>query len=90
MKKQYTITGMTCGGCVANVKKALENIPEVNSAQIQLNAPEGTLTFEKEVAENQLQQKLSAIGNYTIKENKQTPNEEIKEVIKEDLPKKKH
>lgn len=79
---------MTCGGCVANVKKALENIPEVNSAQIQLNAPEGTLIFKKEVTENQLQQKLSAIGNYTIKENGQMPKEEVKEEIKDDLQKK--
>ncbi len=84
MEKQYTITGMTCGGCVANVKRALENMPEVKAAQIQLNSPEGVLTFEKEVSENQLQQKLSAIGGYTIKEIKQPPKQEKEE----ELPKK--
>ncbi len=76
MEKQYTITGMTCSGCVANVKKALESISSINSAQIQLTAPQGILTFENEIPETQLQQKLSAIGNYAIKELKKTPKEE--------------
>lgn len=84
MEKQYTITGMTCGGCVANVKKALESISSINSAQIQLTAPQGVLTFENEIPETQLQQKLRSIGNYAIKELKKTP----KEGDNSELPKK--
>lgn len=27
MKKSYELTGMSCGGCVANVKRALLHVP---------------------------------------------------------------
>lgn len=73
---------MTCGGCVAKVKKTLEAIPEVASAQVQLEAPQGTLALQKEVPVELLNDKLRAAGNYTIKEIASTPVNEI------DLPEK--
>lgn len=82
MEKQYNISGMTCGGCVAKVKKTLEAIPEVGSAQVQLEAPEGTLSLKKEVSIELLNDKLGAVGNYTIEEITPESNNEI------DLPEK--
>ena len=82
MKKQYNISGMTCGGCVAKVKKTLEAIPEVQSAQVQLEAPEGILSLKREIPVELLNDKLRAAGNYTIKEVRSTPVEET------DLPEK--
>ena len=38
MVKEYKIEGMTCGGCVAKVKKSLEYLSEVERAEIQLIA----------------------------------------------------
>lgn len=73
---------MTCGGCVAKVKKTLEAIPEVQSAQVQLEAPEGILSLKREIPVELLNDKLRAAGNYTIKEVRSTPVEET------DLPEK--
>lgn len=36
MKKKYKVGGMACGGCVANVKRALESLPEVESVKVDL------------------------------------------------------
>lgn len=63
--KQYKIDGMTCMGCVSRVKKSLENLPKVQSAAIQLAAPQGTLQFTDKVALDELQ---AAIGHYHIEE----------------------
>ena len=77
MKKQYKILGMTCGGCVAKVKKVLEAIPEVGSAKVQLEAPEGVLSLKKEVSIELLNSKLRAVGNYTIEEITPKSNNKI-------------
>jgi copper chaperone CopZ len=37
------IEGMTCGHCVSSVKTALENVPGVTSAQVDLEAGEATV-----------------------------------------------
>lgn len=36
MKRTYTITGMTCEGCKASVAQALESLPGVNEAEVDL------------------------------------------------------
>lgn len=83
MVQKYKIEGMTCGGCVATVKQALENLEVVESADIQLEAPQGKLTLKHSVQLSALQE---AIGKYQISEI-ETPKEEKKtEVI--DLPEK--
>ncbi|UTW63074.1 cation transporter [bacterium SCSIO 12741] len=68
MQKQYTISGMTCGGCVAKVQKSLERIPGVISAQVQLDTPQGVITTTKEIPVEQLQNELQTAGSYTIQE----------------------
>ena len=80
MTKEYIIEGMTCGGCVANVKKALEKLNDVATADIQLIAPQGKLTLNNPVELTTLQE---AIGHYNIQEVEKPT---IKEVI--ELPEK--
>lgn len=66
MKKNYTITGMTCGSCVTKVQQALSALPGIADANIQREAPQAILTMDKEVALNTLQTTIAAKGNYTI------------------------
>jgi copper chaperone CopZ len=66
MKKNYTITGMTCGSCVAKVQEALSELPGISDANIQREVPQAMLTMDKEVALNTLQTTIAAKGNYTI------------------------
>lgn len=70
MTKEYKISGMTCGGCVANVKRSLENLEVVETADIQLAAPQGKPSLKKEVNLATLQ---NAIGHYQIEEIKTVP-----------------
>ncbi|MFK7810016.1 MAG: heavy-metal-associated domain-containing protein [Saprospiraceae bacterium] len=69
MTKKYQIRGMTCGGCVASVKKQLEQMPEVNQAHIQLEDPQAILNFNSSLQTEQLQE---AIGRYQITELQET------------------
>lgn len=61
--QSYTIDGMTCGGCVASVKRALEALPNVEAAHVQLEAPQARLQL-KQATDLQILQ--AAIGHYTI------------------------
>lgn len=65
-KQDYVIEGMTCGHCVARAKSALEGVPGVQSAAIQLESPQAVLNFaEDAVPIEQLQAALNEHG-YSI------------------------
>lgn len=68
MKKNYEITGMSCGGCVNSVKRALLEIPEVIGAEVQLNPQTAVLTMDKSINVEELQFQLKKAGHYTIRE----------------------
>jgi copper chaperone CopZ len=68
MKKNYEIKGMSCGGCVSNVKRALLQLPDVTEADVKLNPQSAALTMSKPVDVKELQAQLSKAGHYTIKE----------------------
>ena len=42
MKKKYELQGMSCGGCVSNVKRALLQVPDVTDAEVHL-IPQGAV-----------------------------------------------
>lgn len=65
MIKEYKIEGMTCGSCVAKVKQSLENLNAIESANVQLAAPQGTLKMKNPLQLATLQE---AIGHYKIQE----------------------
>lgn len=68
MTHTYNITGMTCNGCVAKAKSELFKIGGVAELEIQLAAPQATISMEKHIPLPVLQTALSKAGNYTITE----------------------
>ena len=54
MKKTIKIEGMMCGHCEASVKKALEAIPAVESAEVSHEAGTAIVTLSAEVADDVL------------------------------------
>lgn len=68
MTHTYNISGMTCGSCVAKVKSAFLKLGDVTEAEVQLAAPQATLTMQKHVPTAVLQQALDFSGKYTISE----------------------
>ncbi|RUA34442.1 Copper chaperone CopZ [Marivirga sericea] len=69
MKKRYELQGMSCGGCVNSVKKALLQVPDVSNVEIQLRPPGAVITLNKPITLEELQAELKKAGHYTIKED---------------------
>ena len=63
MIQTYKIDGMTCGGCVAKVKSALEKISQVQEAKVHLEFPQAEIKATKPLNLKILQ---DAIGKYQI------------------------
>ncbi len=59
---------MSCGGCVANVKRALLHVPDVEDAEVKLHPQSAVVTMSKSIDVDELQAQLKTAGNYTIKE----------------------
>ncbi len=57
---------MTCNGCVAKVKSALLKMGDITEAEIQLQAPQGTITMQNNIPIDTLQAALTQAGNYAI------------------------
>lgn len=47
---KLSVQGMTCGHCVSHVTKALEALPGVQSAQVDLASSSATVTGDASVA----------------------------------------
>ncbi len=62
------LSGMSCGGCVNGVKNALLKHPDIQEAVVELNPQTATLTMDKFITTEELQNHLSKIGNYKITE----------------------
>ena len=60
MTHTYNITGMTCNGCVAKVKSELLKLGDITSADVQLDAPQATITMNKHIPLASLQQAIPA------------------------------
>lgn len=59
---------MTCGNCVAKAKSQLLLLSDVTEAEVQLTAPQATITMQRHVPLHVLQDALHKAGNYTIAE----------------------
>lgn len=64
----YSVTGMTCNGCVAKVKAALQQTAGIRSAGIQLGEPQATLDMDRHIPVEKLQETLGKLGKYAITE----------------------
>ncbi len=56
---------MTCGGCVAKVKSELLKLPDVTSADVQLNSPQAIISMRNHISTARLQQAIGT-GKFTI------------------------
>ena len=45
------INGMTCSGCVRSVKKVLEGVQDVRSAQVSLERGEATVELDRKTSD---------------------------------------
>jgi copper chaperone CopZ len=59
---------MTCGNCVAKVKSQLLMLGDVTEAEVQLSAPQATISMQKHIPVATLQAALTKAGNYNITE----------------------
>ena len=60
MKHTYTITGMTCNGCRTSVENALNGIPEVKHANVNLETSEASIEMSQHISTDKLQEALSS------------------------------
>ena len=68
MTHTYNITGMTCNSCVAKAKNELFKLGDIGGADVQLAAPQATITMQKHIPLATLQTAISKAGPYTITE----------------------
>lgn len=66
MTHTYTVTGMTCEGCVAKVSHLLKQVPDVNSVTVQLDKSQATVGMDKHVPTHALQNALEEYPKYTL------------------------
>ncbi|MBS1774284.1 MAG: cation transporter [Bacteroidetes bacterium] len=66
MTHTYNITGMTCNSCVAKVKSELLKLGEITSADVQLQAPQATISMSKHISTETLQKAISHAGTKYI------------------------
>lgn len=59
---------MTCGSCVANVKKTLEQVPGITAARVSLDPPVASLDMERHVGLSELKEALKSHPKYQISE----------------------
>jgi copper chaperone CopZ len=62
MKKKINIEGMTCGHCSARVKKALEQIEGVESADVSAEDKRAMVTLSHEVQDEKFISAVDEVG----------------------------
>lgn len=66
MKKEFKVSGMTCGHCRMHVEKALNSLDGVTAA-VTLEPPVAVVEFSgQEKSLQELQEAVSDAGDYTI------------------------
>jgi len=78
MKYTYTITGMTCSGCEAKVKKDLLNVEHVSEVAVSTEVKAATIIMSKHIELNVLQ---NALGGKDSKYQITLPDNSSKEVV---------
>ncbi|HMQ46642.1 MAG TPA: heavy metal-associated domain-containing protein [Saprospiraceae bacterium] len=63
MEKQFEVQGMTCNGCVASVKFALESVEGVEAVEVTLNPGQAVVKMKEPIDTAVLQ---DAVGHYRL------------------------
>jgi copper chaperone len=51
MKKEFTVNGMSCGGCVQSVTKAIARLPGVRNVDVSLEKKAATVEYDDAIVE---------------------------------------
>ena len=62
MEKTMKISGMMCAHCEARVKKALEAMPQVDSAAVSHKDGTAVLSLNADIADTDLKKAVEALG----------------------------
>ena len=73
-KKKFSVSGMTCDGCVQSIKTKLEPEDDIDSVEVSLNDEYLLLSSKKNYKESELNDLLKSIGSYKVSEDYQKPN----------------
>jgi copper chaperone CopZ len=66
MTHTYSLSGLTCSGCVAKVKKELLRNPDITSVEVTLDPQVANISMSRHIGLDRLQQMLEGAGNYRI------------------------
>jgi len=66
MKHSYSITGMTCDGCVATVKEKIESHSEIISADVSLENQSAIIEMSNHISTSDLQNLIGGDSKYKI------------------------
>jgi copper chaperone CopZ len=66
MTHQYNISGMTCSSCIAKVKSELLKTGGIITADVQLTAPQATISMQQHIPLQVLQSAIQKAGPYNI------------------------
>ena len=66
MEKTLLIEGMACAHCVMHVKNALSKVEGVTDVNVELESKKATVTFEKEIANEQLKAIVEEAGYQVV------------------------
>ena len=72
--KKYSVSGMTCDGCVKSIKTKLELVDDIVSAEVSLNDEYLLLSSEKNYEESEINELLKPVGSYKVSEDYNKPN----------------
>lgn len=63
-KRKLTIEGMHCGACVANITEALEEVPGVKGAKVDLEGCSAEVTADESVTVERLCDAVRSAGEF--------------------------
>lgn len=66
LPQTFSLTGMSCGNCVAKITTRLEEHPDIDKAQVTLNPPEAKISTKHAFDEEMLNQWLAPAGDYRV------------------------
>ncbi|MBP1044477.1 copper chaperone CopZ [Vagococcus sp. BWB3-3] len=63
MKKEFSVTGMTCNHCVASVEKGVNELTGVEKVKVNLKKGRATVKYdETNVSSDQIVNKIKEVG----------------------------
>ena len=61
-QKEFSVAGMSCGGCANHAIEALKNIPGVVEAQVDFGSTRATVKADREITESEVRKALGTLG----------------------------